>query len=108
VVASVVGQDVSLSWSASTDNDGVTGYEVHRSATAGFTPSSATRIGTPEGTSFTDTAVTGGTWFYKVTAVDAAGNVSGPSAEASAVVAAPADTQAPTVPSALLASAWGT
>ena len=30
---------VTLSWTASTDNVGVTGYEVHRSTTAGFTPS---------------------------------------------------------------------
>jgi hypothetical protein len=107
-VAAVVGQDVALSWSASTDNVGVTGYEVHRSATAGFTPSSATRIGTPAGTSFTDTAVTGGTWFYKVTAVDAAGNVSVPSSEVTAVVAAPADGQAPTVPTGLQAAVSGT
>ena len=108
VAATVVNQDVSLSWTASTDNVGVTGYEVHRSATSGFTPSSATKITTvTAGTSFTDTAVTGGTWFYVVVALDAAGNSSVPSAQTTAVVAAPADTQAPTVPTALTAAVSG-
>jgi hypothetical protein len=108
VGATVVNQDVSLSWSGATDNVGVTGYEVHRSATSGFTPSSATKIGTVSGSSFTDTVVTGGTWFYRVIAVDAAGNQSLPSVQASAVVAAPADTTAPTVPTALQANVSGT
>ena len=106
--ATVANQDVSLSWTASTDNVAVTGYEVHRSATSGFTPSSGTKIATvTSGTSFTDTVVTGGTWFYKVVALDAAGNASAASTQVTAVVAAPADTQAPTVPAGLTASASG-
>jgi hypothetical protein len=32
---------VDLSWGAATDNIGVAGYDVHRSTTAGFTPSVA-------------------------------------------------------------------
>ena len=96
LAATVANQDVSLSWSASTDNVGVAGYEVHRSATSGFTPDSATKIATvTSGTAFTDTAVTGGTWFYRVLAVDAAGNASAAAAEVSAVLSAPADTAAP-------------
>jgi glucose/arabinose dehydrogenase/PKD repeat protein len=73
---------VLLSWEASTDNTGVTGYEVYRSTTPGFTPSSANRIATPTGTSYTDTAAAG-TYYYRVRATDAAGNLSNSSAEAS-------------------------
>ena len=38
---------VSLSWEASTDAVGVTGYEVYRSTTPGFTPAAGNRIATP-------------------------------------------------------------
>src|SRR5262249_48593004 len=37
---------VTLGWTASTDNVGVTGYRVYRSTTSGFTPSPSTLIGT--------------------------------------------------------------
>ena len=84
----VSGSSVALSWTGSTDNVGVTSYEVHRSATSGFTPSAATKVGSPVGTSFTNAGVTGGTWFYRVVALDAAGNTSAQSAQVSAVVAA--------------------
>ncbi len=63
-----------LNWGPATDNVGVVKYNVHRSTTAGFTPSTANRIAQPTGTSYTDT-VTAGTYHYKVTAEDAAGNV---------------------------------
>ncbi|WP_196278932.1 fibronectin type III domain-containing protein [Catellatospora vulcania] len=57
---------VSLSWNASTDNVGVTGYEVFRGATL---------VGSPTGTSFTDTGLTASTSYsYTVKARDAAGN----------------------------------
>jgi glucose/arabinose dehydrogenase/PKD repeat protein len=75
---------VTLNWEASTDNVGVTGYEVYRSTTSGFTPSAANRIGTPSGTSFTD-PVAAGTYYYRVKAADATGNLSNASAEASGV-----------------------
>ncbi len=42
---------VSLSWTASSDNVGVARYVVHRSSSPGFTPSAATRVATPTGTS---------------------------------------------------------
>ncbi len=46
----VVGlNSVALSWTASTDNVGVVRYNVHRSTTAGFTPSAANRIAQPAG-----------------------------------------------------------
>ena len=68
-------QQVGLSWSAATDDTGVMSYAVHRSTTAGFTPSDANRIGQPFGTSYTDIGLPAGTYFYRVTARDAAGNV---------------------------------
>ena len=84
-----------VTWTASTDNVGVVRYNVHRSTTSGFTPSAANRVGQPTGTSFSDTGLAAGTYYYKVTAEDAAGNVSPASTEASVTVTA--DTQAPTV-----------
>jgi fibronectin type 3 domain-containing protein len=79
---------VSLTWTGSTDNVGVVHYNVHRSTTAGFTPSAANRIAQPTGASYTDSGVNTGTYFYKVTAEDAALNVSQPSNEAGATVSA--------------------
>jgi fibronectin type 3 domain-containing protein len=94
-----------LSWGAATDNVGVVRYNVHRSTTAGFTPSAANRIAQPGATSFTDT-VAAGTYYYKVLAEDAAGNTGPPSNEASAVVTV--DSQPPTTPTGLAATASGT
>jgi glucose/arabinose dehydrogenase/PKD repeat protein len=91
-----------LSWAAATDNVGVVRYNVHRSTTPGFTPSVANRVAQPTGTSYSDTGLAGGTYFYKVTAEDAAGNVGPPSGEATADV--PAD-QPPTAPTGLTAAA---
>ncbi|MGW9447383.1 cellulase family glycosylhydrolase [Streptomyces sp. NPDC055632] len=59
---------VSLSWTPSTDDTGVTGYDVHRGTT---------RVGTSTTASYTDTGLTAGTAYtYTVRARDAAGNVS--------------------------------
>jgi hypothetical protein len=75
-----------LSWTAATDNVGVANYNVHRSGTSGFTPSAANRIAQPASTSYANTGVTAGTYYYLVTAQDAAGNVGPASNQASAVV----------------------
>ena len=80
-----------LNWGAATDNVGVVRYNVHRSTTPGFTPTTANRIAQPTGTSYTDN-VAAGTYYYKVTAEDAVGNVGPASNEASATVG---DTIAP-------------
>jgi hypothetical protein len=85
----------SLSWPAATDNQSVTGYRVYRSATSGFTPGTSNQVGTPTGTSYTDSGLAAGTYYYRVAAVDGAGNVGPPSPEASAAVTA--DTTAPSV-----------
>ena len=66
---------VQLEWTAATDDVGVTGYDIHRSATDGFTPDTSTLIAQSTTTSYTDN-VTAGTWYYRVTATDAAGNTS--------------------------------
>src|SRR6185436_19812590 len=47
--APVSGASVNLSWSAATDNVGVTGYNVHRATTSGFTLSAGNRIAQPSG-----------------------------------------------------------
>ena len=86
---------VDLTWSASTDNGSIRRYNVHRSTTPGFTPTAANRVGQPTGTSFTDSGLAGGTYHYMVQAEDQAGNLSTPSAEASAT--ATGDSTAPTV-----------
>jgi chitodextrinase len=80
---------VAFTWTASTDNVGVTGYKVFRNGT---------QVGTPTATSFTDAnGLTPGTSYnYTVSAFDAAGNNSAQSA-AVAIATLP-DTQAPTVP----------
>ena len=78
VSASVSGASVDVSWSAASDDVGVTGYEVHRSDVAGFTPDGSTLVGSTDGstTSLTEPSVAAGTWYYRVVAVDAAGNTS--------------------------------
>lgn len=88
LTADVAAGDVGLSWTASTDNTAVTGYEVHRSAAPGFTPSAGTRIATVATPGHTDAGRPVGTWYYRVVAVDAADNASDPSAQATAVVQA--------------------
>ena len=70
-------------------------YNVHRGTMPDFTPSAANRVGQPTGTSFTDIGLAAGTYYYRVTAVDANANVGPESAETSAT--ATGDTTAPTV-----------
>ena len=82
----------SLSWTAATDNVGVVRYDVYRSTASGFTPSLANRVAQPTGTSYTDAGLAAGTYFYRVAAEDAAGNVGAPSNEANATVTTAAPT----------------
>jgi WD40 repeat protein len=65
--------NVSLSWTASTDNVGVTGYQVQRCASAGC--SDFAQVGLSTAASFVDSGlITGTTYQYRVQALDAAGN----------------------------------
>lgn len=96
---------VGLTWAASTDNVGVTGYRVERCA--GASCSSFTQIGTTTGvTSYTDSSLTASTSYsYRVRATDAAGNLSAYSNVAPATTLAAADTTPPTAPTSLAATA---
>ena len=95
---------INLSWTASTDNVGVTGYQVERCQGAACT--NFAQIATPTTTSFTDTGLAASTTYrYRVRATDAAGNLSAYSNVATATTAAAADTQPPTAPSNLTATA---
>jgi outer membrane protein assembly factor BamB len=67
--------EVELSWGASTDNVGVTGYKVERCSGSGCT--NFTQIGTTTGTTYNDTTVSApNSYSYRVRATDAAGNLS--------------------------------
>ena len=90
LIAATSGSTVNLSWTASSDNVGVSRYDLYRSTSAGFTPSPANRIGQPTGTSYTDPSLAAGSYYYRVAAEDAAGNLSAPSNEANATVSAQA------------------
>ncbi|MNW40554.1 Alpha-amylase precursor [compost metagenome] len=94
---------IKLIWTASTDDVGVTGYEITRTDVATNT---AVKFSST-GTSYTDSAVTVGTTYkYKVRAFDAAGNFSGYSTEVSGIVpnSGNDDTEAPSVPTGVVAT----
>jgi fibronectin type 3 domain-containing protein len=70
-----------LSWSASTDNVGVTAYVLLRNGV---------QVGTPSATSFADTGLSAATTYsYTVAARDAAGNISANSASVSVTTPPP-------------------
>jgi chitodextrinase len=94
---------INLSWTASTDNVGVTGYKVERCSGVGC--SNFAQIAAPTTTTFNDTGLTASTSYsYRVRATDAAGNLSTFSTTSSATTMA-SDTTAPTAPANLTASA---
>jgi glucose/arabinose dehydrogenase len=100
--ASVVGSSVNLTWQPSTDNVGVTGYDVHRSTTAVFTPSASNRIAQVTATSYSDASRPAGTYHYTVIARDAVGLTSPPAGVVSATVAG--DVTPPTKPTGVVAT----
>ncbi|MFD5462653.1 glycoside hydrolase family 6 protein [Kitasatospora sp. NPDC127059] len=79
-VTGTTSTSVALSWTASTDPAGVTGYSVYRNGT---------KVATVTGTSYTDSGLSPATAYqYTVTAQDAAGNASPASAAVTATTAA--------------------
>ena len=83
----VSSSQITLSWTASTDNVGVTGYSVERCQGSGC--SNFGQITTSPGTTFTDAGLSASTSYsYRVRATDAAGNLSGYSTVASATTQA--------------------
>src|SRR5882672_8857211 len=97
-VTAVSPSQIGLSWAASTDDVGVTGYRVNRGGAL------LTNVGTV--TTLQNTGLSPSTTYtYTVQAVDAAGNASGQSAAASATTPPAPDTAAPSTPTGLVASA---
>ena len=95
---------VTLSWTASTDNVGVTGYRVERCV--GNACVSFAQIAAVMTTSFSDSGLLGGTSYgYRVRATDAAGNLSAHSNVSFATTTGTADTQVPTAPGGVTATA---
>ena len=97
--SAISSSQINLSWNASTDNVGVTGYRVYRGGT---------QIASPSTTSYSDTGLSPSTTYsYTVAAVDGAGNISSQSTSAEATTQAPPppDTQAPSAPTNLSATA---
>jgi chitinase/chitodextrinase len=94
LASSTTTTSVTLTWTASTDNVGVTGYNIFRGGN---------KIGTASSASYTDSSLTPSTTYaYEVQAYDAAGNVSGHTSTLNVTTnAVAADTQAPSVPSGL-------
>ncbi len=83
---------IDLSWTASTDNVGVTGYRVERCQGAELHDLRAGRVRRPA-TAFSDTGLAADTTYrYRVRAVDGAGNLSAYSSIATATTPAAADT----------------
>lgn len=75
---------INLSWTASTDNTGVTGYRIYRNGT---------QLTTTTGTSYSNTGLGANTSYsYTVLAYDAAGNLSAQSTSASATTQAGTNT----------------
>jgi chitodextrinase len=88
---------INLSWTASTDDVGVTGYRIYRDGV--YLKEVAT-------TSTSDTELASSTTYtYTVSAVDAAGNESSQSDEASATTEDPPDETPPSTPTGLSATA---
>jgi len=76
----------SVTWTPPEDD--VAAYDVYRSTSASFTPTGANRVGRTTVPAFTDPGLLAGTYYYEVTAEDAAGAESVASHAAAAVVAA--------------------
>jgi chitodextrinase len=113
LTATATSTQITLSWSASTDNVGVVQYQIERStsATTGFTSLNAVSVNF-----YTNTGLNTSTkYYYRIRAVDAAGNLSAYSSIVNATTGAQSttppptgDTQAPTAPSNLTASSTAT
>ncbi|MEW7292800.1 endonuclease [Aquimarina sp. 2304DJ70-9] len=100
LAASNVGETTArLSWSASTDNTELAGYNVYQNGTF---------IVATSGTSYDVSGLSAGTTYtFTVNAYDAAGNTSVLSNSLNVTTAVSSDTQAPTVPANLTASNVG-
>jgi len=104
MATAVSATQINLSWTASTDNVGVTGYKIERCS--GASCSSFSQINTATGTTFSDAGLAASTSYsYRVRAADAAGNLSSFSLTATASTTAAPDTTPPSAPTNLMATA---
>jgi chitodextrinase len=95
---------VNLTWTASTDNVGVTGYRIERCQ--GSSCTNYAQIGTSTSASYADATATASTAFrYRVRANDAAGNLSTYSNVVTVTTPAIPDTTAPSAPTGTTATA---
>src|SRR5262249_47402897 len=95
---------IDLVWVAATDNVGIASYIVERCS--GAACSDFAQIGTATASSFVDPGLPGGTAFsYPGRATEGAGNQSPYANTSSATTSTPADTQPPTAPASLTATA---
>ena len=92
-----------LNWSASNDNDIVSGYKIFAYLNGSTTPCKEILVPAVDGTSYTFDSLLDGDWDFKIVAVDRANNESIPSSEASLEINRPPDTEAPTAPTNLQA-----
>lgn len=103
LVAAANGSTVDLAWQSATDNVGVVGYRIYRQDN-GAGP--FVQQGTSTSTSFADTGLPTGSYRYYLRAFDAAGNVGWRNQIVEVTVGAgPVDTERPSTPKGLNASA---
>ena len=77
---------ITVTWPESSDDFGVEEYVVHRSVTSGFNPSGSTGVARTPDLTWSAPPTGEGTFYFKVVAVDAAGNSSAPSEQIEIVV----------------------
>ncbi|HED39992.1 MAG TPA: hypothetical protein ENJ13_06140, partial [Chromatiales bacterium] len=95
--SAITSSSITLSWTASTDNTATTGYRIFRDSV---------EIATTSTPGYIDQGLAASTQYqYTVTAYDAAANESPSSSAITATTLAAADTDAPSIPSGLAASA---
>ena len=85
--AAMGANQVTLNWTANPELD-LAYYVVYRSQTSDFTPAPSDSIArlNRSTTTYTNTGLTAGTYYFKIAAVDSSGNKSGPSGQASATI----------------------
>jgi len=89
---------INLSWTASTDDTGIAGYDIRRCSGSGCTPSSIVHNTTGTGTTWNNTGLSASTIYrYDVRARDAVPNYSNYSTIAQATTQTPPDTTPPSV-----------
>jgi hypothetical protein len=105
---SVSANQINLNWTASSASGVV--YDIFRSTTSGFTPSSANQIGTATSTSYSDSGLAVNTTYYYVVEASNTSGTSAPTAQASAntmaIPLAPTNLTATAASSSAVALSW--